>query len=103
MKHGKIDSNQRAIVTALRSVGASVVSLADLGKGVPDVLCWHVNTGYLLLEIKDGTKPPSQRKLTEAEAEWHRKWRGPIEIVNSVDEALALITRSKNWKDGHAR
>ena len=34
----KVDDNQAAIVEALRSLGASVESLAAVGKGVPDLL-----------------------------------------------------------------
>jgi hypothetical protein len=42
--------------------------------------------------VKDGKKPPSARKLTEAEAAFHAEWPGDnLLIVNSVDEALAVI------------
>jgi hypothetical protein len=86
--HG-VDANQAEIVKALRQAGRSVVVLAKVGNGVPDLL-----VGWLgictLLEVKDGAKPPSAQKLTPAEAEFHRTWRGPVHIVRSVDEALAV-------------
>ena len=84
------DDNQDEIVAALRAVGATVQTLHQLGRGVPDLLVgWRgVN---LLLEVKDGNKIPSKRRLTEDEAKWHDAWRGQVATVNSVDEALALL------------
>lgn len=42
------------------------------------------------MEIKDGSKPPSQRKLTNDEIKWHRKANqyAPVWIV--YDECGAL-------------
>jgi hypothetical protein len=45
----------------------------------------------LLIEIKDGQKVPSARKLTPDEAAWHQSWRGQVAIVESVDDALRLV------------
>jgi hypothetical protein len=89
--HARIDSNQPAIVKALRAVGASVQSLADMGRGVPDLLVgWHgVNW---LMEVKDGAKPPSARRLTPDEQQWHEHWRGQVVVVESTDDALAELS-----------
>jgi len=84
----RVDANQREIVAALRAVGVSVQPLHTVGKGCPDLLCGVRGTN-LLLEIKDGNKPPSARKLTPDEAAWHESWRGQVAIVESVDEAIA--------------
>jgi hypothetical protein len=84
----RVDSNQSEIVAALRAVGVSVQPLHTVGKGCPDLLCGVRGTN-LLLEIKDGNKPPSARKLTPDEAAWHESWRGQVAIVESVDEAIA--------------
>jgi hypothetical protein len=86
----RIDSNQPEIVKALRSVGASVQSLADLGKGVPDLLVAYRGRNYLL-EVKDGSLPPSRRRLTEDEQNWHDSWRGQVVIVETIDDALKVI------------
>lgn len=86
----KVDANQEAIVTALRAVGAGVLSLAPLGRGVPDLLVWF-RGGYLLLECKDGAKPKSKRKLTPDQSEWLAQWPGRVEIVESPAEALLAI------------
>ena len=87
----KVDANHSDIVTALRAVGASVQSLASVGKGVPDLLVGFRDATYLL-EVKDGAKVPSKRRLTPDEAEWISAWRGDyVRVVNSVDEALVAI------------
>jgi Holliday junction resolvase len=64
MRAAKIDANQEAVVTALRSAGATVQSLAGVGKGVPDLLVGFKGQ-TLLMEVKDGFKAPSARLLTE--------------------------------------
>jgi hypothetical protein len=46
----------------------------------------------LLMEIKDGRKTPSERRLTEAQLKWHGAWRGgPLAIVDSPDAALRML------------
>ena len=88
---GKIDANQPEIVSALRSVGATVQSLAATGGGVPDLLVGFRKQTYLL-EVKDGSKPPSARELTKDQIDWHMSWwGGPCQVVNSVTEALIAI------------
>ena len=84
------DANQAEIVDALRSVGATVHSLHAVGFGCPDLLVGFRGDNWLM-EIKDGAKPPSRRKLTPIQVEWHRGWNGQVDIVNSIDEALTLI------------
>ncbi len=86
----RIDANQPEIVQALRDVGASVSVTSMVGKGFPDIVVGYRGQNYLI-EIKDGSKPPSQRKLTPDEQEWHDLWRGTVHIANSTDEALKII------------
>ncbi len=66
--------------------------MADLGKGCADVLVAFRNRWYVA-EIKDGSKPPSKRKLTEAEEEWHKRFspKAPVHIWTSLEEALRAI------------
>ena len=86
----KIDANQTEIVKALRKFGASVQSLASTGKGCPDLLVGFRGVNWLL-EVKDGQKVKSARKLTEDQVVWHQTWRGKVYIVESVDQALNLL------------
>lgn len=86
----KVDGNQGAIVAALVKAGASIVSLAQLGHGIPDLLVCFRRTLYLM-EIKDGELVPSRRQLTPDQIKWISLWPGPVCIVTSVDEALRAI------------
>lgn len=86
----RIDDNQQIIVAALRAVGASVQSLAAVGKGCPDLAVAYRGVNYFL-EVKDGSKPASRQVLTTAEAAWHQRWKGPVAVVSSISEALAAI------------
>ena len=87
----KVDANQEQIVSALRKAGASVQSLASVGKGVPDLLIGFQNQ-TLLMEVKDGNKSPSQRLLTEDQMKWHQQWRGgAVSVVDTVDAALRAL------------
>lgn len=86
----RTDANQREIVVALLMAGATVYDTSRIGSGFPDLAVGYRSVTYLL-EVKDGKKSPSQKKLTEKEAQFHALWRGHCAIVESVDEALRVI------------
>jgi len=88
----RIDANQNQIVDAMRKVGA-VVRIISQGDGIPDLLVGY--KGYtILMEVKDGGKVPSARKLTEPEQKFFDDWRGGmLAVVNSVEEALEILKR----------
>lgn len=91
----RIDKNQNEIVRGLRNLGFTVWITSALGKGSPDI-CVGTRTENgvklnILLELKDGSKCESQRKLTPLEDAFHKSWRGQIDVVNDLDEAVALI------------
>ena len=86
----RIDSNHSAVVKALRACGCSVQSLASLGHGVVDLLVGRNGVNFLM-EIKDGSKSPSQRKLTPDELEWIAAWKGKAHVVHSVEEAIKVV------------
>ena len=86
----RIDANQPEIVAALRGVGASVQPLHMVGGGVADLLVGFRMVNYLM-EVKDGAKPPSARRLTQDQLEWHDAWRAPVHIVETVADALRVI------------
>lgn len=90
MRAARVDDNQAGIVTALRAVGATVTPTHMVGKGFPDLVAGYRGVNYLL-EVKDGAKVPSARKLTPAEMGWHEKWRGHAVVVDSVRGALRAI------------
>ena len=88
----RIDNNHVEIVKGLRAVGAEAQSLAGVGKGCADVLVAFRGRWYVA-EIKDGSKPPSKRKLTNDEIDWHKKFspHAPVHIWTSLDDALKAI------------
>ena len=86
----KIDRNQPEIVDALRRAGASVQPLHSVGQGCPDLAVGFRGQTYLI-ETKDGSLPPSRRKLTPAQTEWHAAWRGHVAVAKNISEALDAI------------
>lgn len=87
----RVDRNQTEIVSALRAIGATVEHLHGVGQGCPD-LCVGYRCVTVLLEVKDGSKSPSQRALTPAQLEWHGAWRGgPVAVVCDVESALRAV------------
>jgi len=88
----RVDANQEQIVSALRARGAGVRVISQ-GDGIPDLLVGY--KGFtILMEVKDGQKVPSARKLTPAEQKFFEDWQGGLlVIVNSVEEALETLKR----------
>jgi hypothetical protein len=86
----RIDDNQNDIVTALRKAGATVRVISQ-GEGIPDLLVGFRGE-TILLEVKDGNKPPSARTLTPAEKKFFDEWEGGLcMVVKSVEDAIELL------------
>ncbi len=97
----RTDTNHRDIVDALRAIGCSVCDLSGAHNGIPDLLVGIGPQGEgvgknILIEVKDGTKPPSKQKLTAEQAIFHKSWRGPLFVVNSVERALEVVNRARS-------
>lgn len=98
MKHKpRTDRNQSEIVKALRAKGYCVLSLASVGKGVPDLLVGHAGHNYLI-EVKDGKKPPSSRALTPDQRAFHETWTGHVCVVTCAEDAVNAVSEG----NGHA-
>lgn len=89
----RVDENHKEIVEALRQIGATVKSVAPI-KGFVDIVVGFRGENFLI-EIKDGSKPPSQQRLTPLEAKFQREWMGQVETVTSVSEAILLVTTKR--------
>lgn len=88
----KVDTNQREIVAVLREMGAAVI-ITSMLKNAFDILVGYQGNLYMV-EIKDGTKPPSARKLTDGEAKCRDLFESvgvTYHIITSVDQALAML------------
>lgn len=87
----KVDANQKRIVKSLRGVpGVTVAITSQLGKGFVDIVVGYKGMNYLI-ELKDGEKVKSARKLTEDEVVFHDNWKGQVAVCNSFDEIFKLI------------
>jgi hypothetical protein len=88
----RVDANHAVIVGALLRCGATVQSLAAVGQGCPDLMVGFRGR-TLLMEVKDGDKIPSKRRLTPDQQEWHAAWAGHVVVVESVEQAIAALVR----------
>jgi hypothetical protein len=86
----RVDANHKQIVDWFRQCRFQVLDLSRVGQGCPDLLI-SMSGHTALVEIKDGNKPPSGRKLTPDEQKFHRTWKGLTFIVESIDDAQHII------------
>jgi hypothetical protein len=95
----RTDANHSAIVQAFRDLGCSVLSLAAVGKGCPDLLIARPtkfsSSAMALIEVKDGSKKPSAQKLTEDQEKFHAHWKGRIFLCRSIVEVPGIVESLK--------
>lgn len=84
---GRRDENEPEIVRVLAQIGASVLRLHDC-----DLLVGYRGKN-ILIELKDGAKPPSARKLTDKQLIFRAEWRGQYDVAHSIDDVLHILTR----------
>lgn len=94
-KYGKADLVQHKIVQALRQTGCSVAILTAVGGGFPDLLV--ARSGEMILcEVKTG----EYGKLNEEQEAWRAKWKAPVHVVRTVDDALEAINDAVSKRKG---
>lgn len=81
------DENEKEIIDALESCGCTVYPMdrpVDLlvGRGAVNIL----------LEVKNPNKPRGDRKKTPAQREFFKAWQGQVRVVETAEEAIALVT-----------
>jgi hypothetical protein len=87
----RTDRNLKEIAQAFREMHCSVlITNAEFD------LIVGINGFNLLIEVKDGLKPPSQAKLTKSQSLRASSWKGIIHVIRSVDEAITLVKRYSN-------
>jgi hypothetical protein len=91
----RIDDNHPEIVKAFEDCGCTVLSLAPMGRGVPDLLVGMDASKNMLVEVKDGSKAPSARKLTPDEQKFQKNWRGQWAVIERVEEVPVFV---KAWR-----
>lgn len=95
----RTDANTDEIVRVFESLGLKVHRTnAAWDLTVQAVGSYPARTVTRLVEIKDGKKPPSKRKLTGPEKELHKVMT--VFVVESVDDALRLGGYMRMARDG---
>lgn len=87
----RVDANQTELVHEAERLGAQVQRISDIGSGCPDLLLSHKNRWHVI-EVKDGSKPPSKRQLRENQVEWHRRFDAPVWIWESMEDVRRDLT-----------
>jgi hypothetical protein len=84
----RADLNQKKIVDALRSIGATVEITSQQGNGFPDLVVGYMKRTHLI-EVKN---PDTNGKLRATQEIFRDKWKGSdVHVVNTVDEALRVV------------
>jgi hypothetical protein len=84
----RVDDNQPAIVAEFRKLGWSVLIISQLKKCCDIFVAKGGVT--IAVEIKDGDKPPSARKLSEGEQDFRDNWLGRWELIESINDVIEL-------------
>lgn len=96
-RSARVDTNQAEIVAAFRRLGCSVLSLASLGRGAPDLA-----VGYggltMLVEVKDGARAPSERQLTPAQRAFRDDWKGGVRLVQDFEDVALTVATLRRWQ-----
>ena len=87
-RKAKADKNQPDIVAKFRRLGYSVHHTHQLKNFVDIIISKDFNglERTAVVEIKDGSLPPSARKLTEGEKAFKESWQGLYFICQSLDD-----------------
>ena len=89
----KVDANHTSTVAAFRKLGCSVLSLASLGKGVPDLL---VSLGGItwLVEVK-----MPKGKETADQILFISGWKGCRALVRDLEGVLTVVRSLQEQSD----
>ena len=95
----RVDTNHGEIREALRDLGWYVFDSSGVGHGFFDLICCKGGR-VVFVEVKDGSKKPSKRKLTSDEAVIHARFRAAgAEVV--LVERLADLAQFERPHTGY--
>jgi hypothetical protein len=96
MRHARrTDANHAEIRDGLRAAGYPVLDLSGCGLGVPDLSVLVGERKSIFLEVKDGAKPASAQKLTDAEETWFKFNGHNSRVVTSLEMALQVVKEAE--------
>lgn len=61
-----------------------------VGDGLPDIIVGYRKQNFLI-EIKDGKKIKSKKKLTVDEQEFFNTWKGQVDKCETLEEIIKVI------------
>ena len=88
----KKDDNHDEIVDEFKRLGCGVKDVHNLPDFVDIIICYKGQT--VMVEIKDGAKPPSARQLTSGEKKFSDEWiakGGKWACITNIWEANELV------------
>ena len=95
-RNARVDRNHSEVVEAFRKLGASVLSLANLGRGIPDLLV-AIGGVTWLIEIKS-----KKGKENNLQIEWAENWRGARAVVRDTQGVETVVKLMRSFpKIGH--
>ena len=84
-RNARIDKNHPEVAEAFRKLGCSVLSLAPLGRGIPDLL---VAIGGVTWLIEINSKKGKENDL---QLEWAENWRGARAVVRDTQGVETVV------------
>lgn len=84
----RVDANHPAIKAEFIALGYSVLDVSQLKNCCDLIVSKRLET--VAVEVKDGSKSPSKRKLTDGEADFKNSWLGRYSIIESVADVHNL-------------
>lgn len=84
----RTDTNQTEIVKTFRKLGWYVLVISQLKKCCDIIVSKNGRT--IAVEIKNGSKPLSQQKLTNGELKFKREWQGEYALITSINDILEI-------------
>lgn len=92
----KKDDNHNEIVNFFKDCGWSVLEVYQLKECCDIIVGRAFQT--IAIEIKDGAKPLSKRKLTPGELNFRQNWRGHYRVVQSIEDVMNINQEFFNAK-----
>lgn len=86
----RLDSNHGDVRIHLERHGWTTRSTAPLGDDFPDIIAARQQF-TALVEVKDGSKPPSKRKLSEGQQRFRDTWPGVVITALTPEHALLQL------------
>ena len=90
----RTDANHVAIGRLLRQLFPAVEDCRQHGGGMSDYLVL-TRAGLRLVEVKDGSKPPSERRLTPPQEAWKAKFGSYYVVVTCEGDVLELYAATR--------